>query len=305
MIDELEKRFCASLILDIKEQNVDVRGATIAVALAASALEQSLVEGDSSGVGLKSGDQTETRDKSIDPGTNTNASENKNTTNIAKSGEEQLRSDGRAVECAESGKDHVQGEEMPAKCIGDSNKEAVEPNKEDKEAFGDTNTKESIRDFALKLGYPRTDIDGALGKLGHLADKNSLLDELLKRSASAKQLEDGLCAAPSSEKVILPVEDADCLRSIAIDGSNVAMRLVRTTLLSFFLPHFSAHWIIAAKESLCNKERKPVHSCDECPPPVRHCRVVVHATRIFLSPFGDKIKSLFIFCCAVHFIDAF
>lgn len=83
-------------------------------------------------------------------------------------------------------------------------------------------TDESLRDFALKLGYSQAVISAALSKLGPSADKNALLNELLKAESSLKQLEEG--SSNVSNKPHPAPEDASCLRPIVIDGSNVAMR---------------------------------------------------------------------------------
>ena len=84
-------------------------------------------------------------------------------------------------------------------------------------------TDEALRDFALKLGYSQAVISAALSKLGPSADKNALLNELLKAESSLKQLEEG-SSNVSNEKPHPAPEDASCLRPIVIDGSNVAMR---------------------------------------------------------------------------------
>lgn len=84
-------------------------------------------------------------------------------------------------------------------------------------------SEESLRDFALKLGYSESTISAGLSKLGPSADKNSLLSELLKAQSSVKQLEEG-SSTFFHEKPHPAPEDSSCLRAIVIDGSNVAMR---------------------------------------------------------------------------------
>lgn len=82
---------------------------------------------------------------------------------------------------------------------------------------------ESLRDFALKLGYSASSINTALSKLGASANVNSLLSELVKAESSAKQLEEGSSTFSGNEKPHPSPEDWTCLRPIVIDGSNVAM----------------------------------------------------------------------------------
>ncbi|XP_068698732.1 ribonuclease ZC3H12A-like [Montipora foliosa] len=82
---------------------------------------------------------------------------------------------------------------------------------------------ESLRDFALKLGYSESIINTGLSKLGPSADENSLLSELVKAKSSVKQLEEGSSTFSGHEKPHPVPDDWTCLRPIVIDGSNVAM----------------------------------------------------------------------------------
>lgn len=99
---------------------------------------------------------------------------------------------------------------------------------------------ESLRDFALKLGYSASSINTALSKLGASANVNSLLSELVKAESSAKQLEEGSSTFSGNEKPHPSPEDWTCLRPIVIDGSNVAMRYAKPfNLIALFYNSFT------------------------------------------------------------------
>ena len=99
---------------------------------------------------------------------------------------------------------------------------------------------ESLRDFALKLGYSASSINTGLSKLGASANVNSLLSELVRAESSAKQLEEGSSTFSGNEKPHPSPEDWTCLRPIVIDGSNVAMRYAKLfNLIALFYNSFT------------------------------------------------------------------
>lgn len=82
-------------------------------------------------------------------------------------------------------------------------------------------------EFALKLGYTEKLVQAALQKLGSSPTQNELLAELIKLGAH----KGGSCDSSPSESGCLDVTETQSepltghiLRSIVIDGSNVAMR---------------------------------------------------------------------------------
>lgn len=82
----------------------------------------------------------------------------------------------------------------------------------------------SIMVFSKKLGYSEQDVIRVIERLGPEADRNAVLDALLKlaRGGQLKQ-------QPENTSLTLtprPVSTKPALRPIVIDGSNVAMRLV-------------------------------------------------------------------------------
>lgn len=88
-----------------------------------------------------------------------------------------------------------------------------------------TSLPETSEDFAAKLGYSKDLYALAVKKLGKRADRNDLLNELVKLKNSAKELNDDRYndtkdRRRSSCSTVNPKQ----LRPIIIDGSNVAMR---------------------------------------------------------------------------------
>lgn len=90
-----------------------------------------------------------------------------------------------------------------------------------------TSLPETSEDFAAKLGYSKNLYDLAVKKVGKGADRNELLNELVKLKNSAKELnneerynEKKCDRRRSSCSIVNPKQ----LRPIIIDGSNVAMR---------------------------------------------------------------------------------
>ena len=79
---------------------------------------------------------------------------------------------------------------------------------------------QSIIVFSKKLGYSEQDVCRVIERLGPEADRNAVLDTLLK-FARKSQPENGSLLAPQR-----PTSSRPTLRAIVIDGSNVAMRLV-------------------------------------------------------------------------------
>ncbi|XP_006618162.1 probable ribonuclease ZC3H12C isoform X1 [Apis dorsata] len=80
-------------------------------------------------------------------------------------------------------------------------------------------------EFALKLGYTERLVQTALEKLGPDPEQNELLAELIKLGASCSQK--SVDTPEESDSVVdsdLTTENSGCsLRSVVIDGSNVAM----------------------------------------------------------------------------------
>ena len=85
---------------------------------------------------------------------------------------------------------------------------------------------ETSEDFAAKLGYSKELYDQAAKKLGPQADRNELLNELVKLKNSRKELnEEPLKERPDRRRSSCSsVTNSKQLRPIIIDGSNVAMR---------------------------------------------------------------------------------
>lgn len=84
-------------------------------------------------------------------------------------------------------------------------------------------------EFALKLGYTEKLVQAALQKLGSSPGQNELLAELIKLGAQRG----GSCDNSPTDigpitDIDLPIENLQTtqqtLRSIVVDGSNVAMR---------------------------------------------------------------------------------
>jgi hypothetical protein len=85
---------------------------------------------------------------------------------------------------------------------------------------------ETSEDFAAKLGYSKDLYAQAVKKVGREADRNELLNELVKLKNSRKELHE----EPQKERAdrrrssCSSVTSSKQLRPIIIDGSNVAMR---------------------------------------------------------------------------------
>ena len=85
---------------------------------------------------------------------------------------------------------------------------------------------ETSEDFAAKLGYSKDLYAQAVKKVGPQADRNELLNELVKIKNSRKELnEEPLKERPDRRRSSCSsVTSSKQLRPIIIDGSNVAMR---------------------------------------------------------------------------------
>ena len=99
-------------------------------------------------------------------------------------------------------------------------------NNEPSSASSETTLNADLMEYGLKLGYTEEEVRSAMKKLGveTAVNKNELLHELIKASASAKQIgktEDSKMENCSGYPRPL---DASILRHVVVDGSNVAMR---------------------------------------------------------------------------------
>ena len=84
---------------------------------------------------------------------------------------------------------------------------------------------ETSEDFAAKLGYSKDLYAQAVKKVGREADRNELLNELVKLKNSRKELnEEPPKDRPDRRRSCSSVSNSRQLRPIIIDGSNVAMR---------------------------------------------------------------------------------
>ena len=244
LIDSIEKRSGAYLGLK-EEGQIEIRGSSFAVALALSLLEganlifndnnnhtqvdcavteeQSVIDKDRNLIS----DFSNQKSDSLELETPKTLSQEE--TSKDPSGEEkECGSAHQQQECAETA---VIGTMTRQKCqtvvssdkMVDSRNEKNKSVKETEEDSNESPANESLRDYALKLGYSEPNITLGLSKLGISADRNSLVEELLKAQSSVKQLEEGPSSL-SPEKYLTQVDDPHCLRPIVIDGSNVAMR---------------------------------------------------------------------------------
>lgn len=239
-IEEVERSCCAFISVNTNQKEVVITGSDFAVGLAVSSLEEAIhVFSENSSCdtdsNVKSVDQINNRANQFQPDESLictgieeklTISDKENLDDSNSSTNSRFEGDKKHLECADESsenmrEDLVKGESEDK--LADDSCDAENELEESRESEDSSPASaESLRDFASKLGYSETHFDCALGKLGQAADKNSLLHELVKREASVKQLEEGPCA--TFEKTIPPVEDADCLRPVVVDGSNVAMR---------------------------------------------------------------------------------